>query len=251
MNARTKKSGFSLTEVIVTMGIIGVLAGIGVPAVRQVMKSFESSSRVRDVVAAAFSNARARAMARGEYIGLRFQSDLEGNQYMVFIEEDSDDSGLANSFRAITGRNTIRLPKNGLVMDLRLGKNTFSPVPLSDKVIDTNDAIDEARELVDTTAFSVIFSPAGKLVQHVARIWNGAPDIFNDKVKVDDGEAMFYYDSYGILGLGVEVSRNNFIIVDKNEFKMVPPAERWDRYLQHLAENEIFYINPYTGEIFD
>jgi hypothetical protein len=97
----------------------------------------------------------------------------------------------------------------------------------------------------------VIFSRSGKLVQREARVWVSTGEIFNAQGTVDSGLAMFYIDMYPDLGLGKEVSRNNFIIVDKNEFKMVPPTERWTRYLQNLVANEPLYINPYTGGIID
>ena len=248
MKARTKKSGFSLTEIIVTMSIVGVLAGIGIPAVRQVKKSFESSSRVRDVVAAAFSNARARALARGGYVGLRFQRDLEGNQYMVFIEYNDSGVGPVDSFRPVTGKNPIRLPKNGLLMDMHIRSDDDNENISTSDDLERNDQIDTPEELTDATTFCVIFSKAGKLVQHESRIWVSTGDIFNTEGIVNAGLAMFYYDIYPGLGLGKEVSRNNFIIVDKNEFKMVPVEQRWTRYLKHLKP---YYINPYTGGIFD
>jgi hypothetical protein len=119
----------------------------------------------------------------------------------------------------------------------------IEPIMVSDVLTDA--------QLTDATTFCVIFSRSGKLVQHESRVWVSGDEIFNTPGIVEAGLAMFYIDMYPEIGLGKEVSRNKFIIVDKNEFKMVPPAERWDRYLQHIVANETFYINPYTGGIID
>ncbi|MBW8014863.1 MAG: prepilin-type N-terminal cleavage/methylation domain-containing protein [Planctomycetes bacterium] len=254
MRSLTKKTGFSLTELLVAMSIIGVLAGIGVPAVKQVVKSFESSSRVGDVVGAAMSNARAMALARGKYIGIRFQQTPQGDQYMVFIEHDFPGTGLANGFRPVTGRNPIRLPKRGLVMDMHLRTaNSNNPVDAADPsyvVLNSDGQINSPQEVTDSATLCVIFSPAGKLVNHAVRIRNVSANdnVFNTQAEVDLGNAMFYIDSYPGIGLGEEISRNRFIIVDKNEFGAVPATERYSRYLQHKVL-ETVYINPYTGEL--
>ena len=248
MRLRTKKSGFSLTELIVVMSIIGVLAGVGLPAVKQVIKSFESSDRVKDVVAAAMSNARARALARGKYTGIRFQRDLEGNQYMVFIESDDTGSAPADGFRPVIGRNPIRLPKNGLVMDMHLRTAVNNATDPSYVALDSDAQIDTPQEVTDASTFCVIFSQAGKLVLRDVRIWKGAGDVFNIDTEVDMGNAMMYIDSYPNEGLGEETSRNHFVIVDKKLFDAVPDAERWSSYLQYLKP---VYVNPYSGEIID
>jgi len=269
MRLRTKKSGFSLTELIVVMSIVGVLAGIGLPAVKQVIKSFESSDRVKDVVAAAMSNARARALARNTYTGIRFQRNAAGDQYMIFIEQDENVgpghlqlSGKL-SFRAIQGKNPVRLPRQGAVMDLRI-KDNYAIIKAYEtdrhvRVVDldgidyvtSNLSIDEARELIDAETFSVIFSPQGKLVisnlrvAHVVvvdQVLAGGGDIFNES-----GYGMFVQDDIaGVEGLQLEPSRNNFVIVDIAKFNAAPVGERYSRCLQYLKP---IYINPYSGEL--
>jgi hypothetical protein len=122
----------------------------------------------------------------------------------------------------------------------------------------------------DTTTFSIIFSPSGKLVIHDVQVRNrdGIPDssgnlnnpsnddIFNKKNRVDNNLAMFYQDDYfnaswspwvGLnLGLGPESSRNTFYIYETKILKQVPYNNRWTGYLNRLKQ---VYINPYTGTI--
>jgi len=246
MLQRTKKTGFSITEVIVSMSIIAILAGIGLPAIKQVVKSFESASRLQDVVSAAMSNARAMAQARGQYIGLRFQCNAGGDQYMVFIEQD--DTVWADGFKALAGRNPVRLPKRGLVMDMHLRAAVGDPTDPSYVDIINDLQIDSPQEVTDASTFCVIFSPEGKLVMHDVRIWQGAGDVFNIQAQVDAGNGKLYIDDDPANGLGEETSRNHFIIVDKNKFNSLPAGQRYSRYLQSLNVNAI-YINPYTGEL--
>lgn len=269
MRQRTKKTGFSLTEILVSMSIIGILAGIGLPAVKQVVKSFESASRLEGVVSAAMSNARAMAQARDQYIGIRFQQTPQGEQYMVFIEQDNDVGPghvllqMNPGFRALKGKNPIRLPKRGAVMDLRI-KNNYIDIEayLTDRsvkvedvfgVVDlvaSNAGIDQEWELLDAMTFSVVFSPQGKLVitnLRVAHSNSNGGEVFNRSTN----DSMFIQDDIytvpdAVQGLQLEPSRNNFIIVDKNKFNSIPAGERYSRYLQYL---KAVYINPYTGEL--
>ena len=266
-----KKSGYSLTELIVVVSIIGMLVGAGLPAVKQVVKSFESSARVRDVIAAAFSNARAIAIKEGKHAGVRFQRNAEGDQYMIFIIQDEDvDPGhlmLAGrpGFRAMRGKNPMRLPKEGGVLDLRI-KDNYSDIEAykTDRsvkvdtggVVDTdasNESINRPFQLLDAETFSVVFSPQGKLVLTDLRVACSTAadgDIFNT---VSSGSGMFIQDdvyslSDAVQGLQLEPSRNNFVIIDKAEFNSADVDSRWSDYLQFLKP---LYVNPYSGTLID
>lgn len=263
--------GFSLSELLVVMAIMSLLVGIGVPAVKTVLDSISSSASLRNMISAALNNARAMAIKEGEYAGIRFQTDANGDQYMVFIVHDDASSpsstalmtdpertgtNLANGFRALKGRKPVKLPGDSRVMDLKLRTNIDAQYP-NYIGIDDDPQIDEDFEVYDTSTFCIIFSSAGKLVTHEVRVRNrhgkmnggtylSTDKLFNIDAVVNDGLAKFYQDDYPLLGLGQEYSRKSFIIYDKKAFDTVNPTLRWNNYLKTLEE---IYINPYSGAL--
>ena len=261
MARREIKTGFTLTEILVVVVIMSLLIGIALPTAKEIMNSLNSSAGVKNVIGAALANTRAMAMSRGKYVGLRFQEDLKGNHYIIFIVHDTDvGPGIPGGLgcRAITGRKPIRLPVNVGLMDLRVKDYTDANPFTTEEPVEVpndNDAsdlrIDDAKELLDTNTFSMLFSPSGKLVQHVLKVAHSdsvGGDIFNTQLNVGNGIGMFFEDeNYNHLpGLQVEQSRISFFIYDKKKFERIDSLHRWTDYLQYLAE---VYVNPYTGEI--
>ncbi len=263
MKTKCKQSGISLTEMIVVVAIIAMLAVFGLPAIDTLFDSMGSTGSTKAMISAALSTARAIAAKEQRYAGIRFQvytpdnsSNVAGSsQYMIFIIQDEEATGLAWGFR---GLKPMKLPGTTGVMDLRIRTNLEKP---SDKPIEgltaaeSNINIDQLWELRDTTTFSIIFSPSGKLVIHDVRVWNrngnyddgSKDDIFNTKSNVEVGKiAMFYQDNYADMGLGQEPSRNSFVIYDRNQLLRVSTNRRWSDYLSKLDK---IYINPYTGTI--
>jgi len=238
MRKQKRKTGFTLTELITVIAIIVLLVAIGLPAAREVLESFESSAGVSNVIRLALARARAIAVREQAYAGVRFQQDTRGNQYMIFIVHDHPNTNLVNGFRAAGGLDPVKLSEDVGVMDYAR----------------YDEDIDDPCELTDATTFSIVFSPAGKLVIHDVRVRNrdgrtddtSDDDVFNISNNVDDGIGMFYQDDYADLGLGQEPSRNHFVIYNKNEFDSVDAESRWTDYLQYL---EVVYVNPYTGQI--
>ncbi len=133
--------------------------------------------------------------------------------------------------------------------------------------VDRDGWLNEPRELTDTTTFSIIFSPSGKLVMHGVRVRNrddttdagpiiSMDDTFNTLTKISDPVnpiGMFIQDdyfgawwsSYPNYGLGPEPSRRSFVIYDRREFKQSYTQGRaYSGYLNRLVP---IYINPYTG----
>jgi prepilin-type N-terminal cleavage/methylation domain-containing protein len=255
-----RSSGLTLTEMVVVVSIIAVFTVLGLPAIRAFVRSVESGSSARAMISGALSSARAIAAKQQRYAGVRFQNkyqqDGKGCQYMIFIVQDPEI--MAYGFRAVEGLQPIKLPDSVGVMDLRIRTNLSDAGNPADQPIDIDSKIDDPEELRDTTTFSIVFSPSGKLVIHDVRVRNrngkanndnsSKDDIFNTKFNVEDEKiAMFYQDDYADLGLGQEPSRNSFIIYDKTVFEKLDPDSRYDDYLKELAAKEVIYINPYTG----
>jgi hypothetical protein len=232
MKTRSKQSGLTLPELAVVIATIALLVGFGLPAIRALLNSFETQSGAKTLISAALSSARAIAAKEQRYAGVRFQRDLSGSQYMIFIVHDP--KIMAYGFRAVEGVKPIKLPDSVSVMDLIIvpDRNEQNPAnPLQEIRIDDpsqlltaadRDAwIDEPGEVSDITTFSIIFSPGGKLVIHGVRIRNrdgfvdsanntdiSYDDVFNKKLQVDQkyngfdrnavppGAGRFYQDDY-------------------------------------------------------
>jgi len=268
---RGTNKGLTLMEMTVVIAVMALLAVFGLPAIRALINSFESEAGAKAMISAALASARAIAAKEHHYAGIRFQKLYDPNdpdplnapQYMIFIvlEEPSKMGGLTIGFRAVEGIKSIKLPDSFGVMDLMVRTNHGTTHQAAedpdDQSIDTDSLIDGSEELRDTTSFSIIFSPFGKLVIQNVRVRNrdgdyrpinpddSMDDIFNSPVNIDiHNTGMFVQDDYAHLGLGEEPSRRSFIIYDKSEFDKVNENRRWSDYLKDL---EVNYINPYTG----
>lgn len=265
-------------EMTVVIAVVALLVSLGLPAVRMLFDSFESHSGGRAVISAALASARAIAAREQRYAGVRFQQDLDGNQYMVFIVHDPArkpyGTNLTNGFRAVEGVEPIKLPDSVGVTDLMVridrrptqygAENSIDRPIEVDDLDDTNPANfgpDGTNVYVrDTCAFSIVFSPSGKMVIHNVRVRNkdgdyqpvnlseSADDIFNSPENIiDNDRGMFIQDDYAELGYGEESSRNKFIIYDKTQFDELDGGGRFN----YLSGLEFIYINPYTGTMIE
>lgn len=274
-----KTKGVTLIEMTLVIATIALLVGFSVPAVRALVNSFHSEGGVRSVINAALSSARAMAVQRQSYVGVRFQMAanpddvLSAPQYLVFIVHDPDDAPhgtqYANGFRALEGIEPIKLPDLFGVMDLvRVERTGSGSITISEQPFDADieSPVELSRfpiGLRDTTTFSIIFSPSGKLVVHEVRVWNRhgrrpgsgtqSPDeIFNSPAQVvnPDVRAMFYQDEFPPeTGLGPEFSRTNFVIFDRAKLRDAHKrGAPWTNYLRGLSAERI-YVSPYTGAL--
>jgi type II secretory pathway pseudopilin PulG len=285
-----KERGLTLIEMTLVVATIALLVGFGMPAVRSMMRSLQTEGGTRSMINAALNSARTMAMSQQRYVGIRFQKRCTSNdptnplkglvdapQYVIFIVNDSKGTGLANGFRAVEGMEPIKLPDTTIVMDMRFG------------VLDMGMSAvtmgwDHDYALNDATTFSIVFSPAGKLVTHRVRVRNhdgvyqpkndtGSTKISHDDVfnSVDNiclyREGMFIQDDYsrqnlpgkdGIdLGLKEEDSATQFITCDTATFRVLYEAKdnggkaQVDlmSYLNTQNTKQPVYVNVYTGQL--
>jgi len=274
MNCKRKsESGVTLTEMALVVATIALLLGLGLPAVRALLHSFESGSGARSTINAALAGARAIAAREQRYAGIRFQEDSAGDQYMVFIVHDFDKTGLSPGFRAVEGAKPIKLPEGTGVADMMVRTNrgassAAAAAPLDEPLAaahldDTNQqnfAPDGKNNYVrDTSSFSIVFSPSGQLVTRTVRVRNrdgvyqpdngtpgksSADDIFNSPGNIANySVGMLIQDDYANLGLGAEPSRHRFVLYDKSRFDQLDAQGR----VNYLGSLTFIYINPYTG----
>jgi len=274
-NRARKTNGLTLIEMTLVVATIALLVGFGLPAVRSLIHSFETQDGTRSMIGAALSSARAMAVKNQRYAGVRFQSrctsksrtsPLDGTvdaaQYMIFImhEEPRKMGDLTVGFRAMPNREPMKLPDTIGVIDV-------SGI--------ANDAeIDQEVELNNATAFSIIFSPSGKLIVRDVRTRNrdglyqpvnsGSRDgphaddswdeIFNsvENVTVSGNDAVgrFIQDDYPEFGLDREASRTSFVIYERQRLKSTFEKKTvWSEYLSLLPASAQVYVSPYTGTL--
>lgn len=278
MKTKSRQSGLTLVEMTTVVAIVALLTAFALPVIRTFFDSLGSAGSVKGMISAALASARAIAAKDQRYAGVRFQKayheDDQDSQYMILIvnEEPRKMGNLTIGFRAIEGIQPIKLPGSIGVMDLIVrtnhGASPAAAQSTSDRLIaigdldDTNpvnlDPSGRNIYVTDTTAFSIIFSPTGKMVLHDVRtrnrdgdfrpvnLNNSMDDVFNSPVNIEtNNTGMFVQDDYAHLGLGGESSRNRFVIYDKIEFDKMNGNTRYS-YLYSL---DVIYINPYTGTI--
>lgn len=265
---------FTLPEMLVTIAVVAIVTVIAVPAFYSIRENFNSTG-ADTLISAAISTAKAMAAREQKYVGIRFQCapdpmDPErlGPQYMIFIVHDPTLS--ASGFRAARGVAPIRLPANLGVMDLYV-KNAYAS-GASDKRIAGDADLSTPVQVWDTTTFSIIFSPSGRLVTREVRVWNRDDSasntsedmVFNTKANVDlglqaspvippgmTGQGMFYQDDDIIRGFGQEYSRGSFVIYDRRNFLRLGAGTAYSSYVEYLEKTQRLHINPYTGTIIE
>lgn len=244
MNLRAKKHGISLTEMVIVVAGVALLAYLTVPSVSSLIRSFDSPASARTLISGALASARAIAAREQHYAGIRFQkvldseNPLEAAQYMIFIVHDIVPNQSVSRFRAVEGLEPIRLPDSVGVMDV------------SEVAAEEDVAVGGPFE--NATTFSILFSPTGKLVRHISNVQraNDNDVLFNGFRAVRDGDAMFFEDGFlpPPYQPNGEMSRASFVIYDNRRFVQAHRrGQAYSEYLGRLIDDETIYINSYMG----
>lgn len=121
------KNGFSLFELIVSVGIIALLATILIASSTWITASFENSC-TSAAIDSAISSARALAIKHRQYAGIRFQVDSTGKQRAVLILSDPNltstelQSNPGIAFRAVSGIKPISLGNQTYISNIPVTK---------------------------------------------------------------------------------------------------------------------------------
>jgi hypothetical protein len=217
------------------------------------MQKSYNSTGAEGMISAALATARTLAISRQQYAGVRFQKTgdpnnaLKADQYMIFVISDSNH--WVCGFSAVEGYKPMKLPENISVIDKIIWRNRPSGADcgntcVENQLADTDlDNIVINKNITDTSTFSIVFSPAGKLVILELRC---ARKTSNDDIFNNLPTGMFVEDDYEDSGIGVEMSRREFYLYDKEKFMKLTDKTQRFKYLDSL---KAMYINAYTGEI--
>ncbi len=267
MTNKPKKSGFSLIELMIVMGIIAVMGTIAMVSAPSMIRSQKMSS-AQNLINAALAQAQAYAAKEQKYAGVRFQPGLNDTQYLIIVEKEDFNSTI---YTAIPNSKPAALPGgigvisseiNGVALDTFPKKNDY----LDDDQTNNQDgdASNDLRFCLNgARVFTIIFSPSGNLVTKPVTVLSRditTDKIFNTDANVTAGNALFHYDTYPpdpavpASWCIPESSTAGLYIYEINEMDDVDSGLRYSEYLaDHVANQGIeqVTINIYTGGIID
>ncbi len=285
MKIQRKYAGMSMMETTIVVAVIAIMAAVSSPVAKMITNAMDKNKDAQAMVSAALSTARNMAMEKQKHVGIRFQTAYIGNaanpydirplekgQYMVFVEKlKAGDSSvtMADGYRAVGGLRPIKMPTFAVAVDMNVRIKYGDTNDLSgsrdanDVNVNSDNLINDDFELNDILAFSIIFSPNGKLVTRKVQVRNkngkcraineqlsGYDDIFNSTQNIVTNKlGIFAQDDYAPAGLGKEYSKKKFVICDKAELiKYYKKGEAYSKYLEELSENPC-RVNPFSGAI--
>lgn len=214
-----RKKGVTLTELIVVVGIIALLAAISQPAISILEKSLGVENNPVHLISSLLGSARAIAVKEQRYAGIHFERTDSEKQYCIMIIAepaipypplDIDSEQKYIPFTAIDGYQPVSLGK----------KNTIT------SVIDANDL-----------NVDIIYSPSGRLVRKFVMLCSNPA-----KMELETGKS--YYEQ-------LDKSHDDiFNINNKGLFKIrLGKMSEGAISLCNELKVDVFYINTYTGKL--
>ena len=269
MKLYERQTGFTITELLVVIGIIALMGTLAIPATVAMVESHRRTA-ARNLIRTALAQARAHAAQSQKYTGVRFQYDAagwkNGRQYMVLIEHNQTyyypPSGpidsLPDCYIAVSNAKPLALP-NGMGV---IALDTINPDPSFEA--DNNNNLDDDEVYNDggilkASTFSIIFSPTGQLVVKDVKVYNRDQydNIFGSEANSANKDVLFSYDNHwspsGSVGAAPwcesENSTTGLYIFETSRMAEVNPAARYSEYVRTLKKPLL--INIYTGQLID
>ena len=141
---RSRPAGFSLTEIIVVIAIIGAITAIAVPYMGQVMRRSRVEAAARQIYMPLL-RARLESIKRGSNVLVEYSTNASKTSYQTAVVYLDSTTGTANAYD-----NT----------DTTVA--TFPTAPSSDSTILIDDA-DQASPATSSQTIEFIFTPFGSM----------------------------------------------------------------------------------------
>ncbi len=271
-------SGFTLIEMMIVVTIIIILAAVAIPNTGKLIRSQRMSS-AENLIASAMSQARAHAIKKQTYAGIRFQFDTrgwqEGRQYAVLIEHNPLISGYA--FTAIPNAKPLALPKGIALISGDIDKELLADRDAYLSNYDPFVTIDSGdwKYCMDYAAtFSIVFSPTGQIANIRVYLQSRSAQ---DQLINYTGEFLLFKEiagdaggistpaGYPLWALNPNPQNNSFLndyrktctthlyLANVDDLINVPENARYSELISNGKANDVLHLlfNYYTGELMD
>ncbi len=231
-NRGSRRSGFTLMEITVTVAIILLIMGISLPGIVRIF-SAGADSQASNLLAAQLVVARSLAIQKATYVGVHVQmadetarSNLANTCWTAIVVYEDDGSGNWG-FVLPKGHQPRRMP----------GSMAFGE--LSTSFVQNNGDYKNIANLEDFTTFTIVFDPSGAVVRRV----EGNSVTFTPGQPVFSGSKRLWKfagakDEDGVMAV---------TMFDYTEVHARAAAAR----AQHLnATGQFLAVNVHTGQLF-